>query len=208
MGKRDGEIYASCARSWRHEEKNGKVTSLIGTFSRDNRTAARGCADHLRRQGWVDKDFEPEKYSDAYVIRLTAKDGHNLEKYEKFLHKYKLLPALAARREKEEHAILLAELDQEQAHGHRFTPVKGAEAKKLIASLHWETVETASPTLSGPNGFIVAVIKNHEQAFRAGYYLHKKGYIDKDSFKRLNTEINHSLDIREKKPEFRIAIEQ
>lgn len=203
-------VWAAHAR-WKHEEKGGEVTAIIGTFSRDDRAAAKGCAKHLHKKGWVDKHFAPERYSDAHILRLTRKEGHDLEAFEEWAHKHNLLPQLAHKREYDRHTALLAEMQEERLHEYRFEPPTSEQAKELIRHAHWQLMETMpaqtrKDAKKHPPVALIAASTEPRSAFQLAYYLEKKGYIRHADFERLNTEVNHALDHPEEQPEFRLSV--
>jgi len=212
MTKKD-TVYAE-AGTWRHEMTGSQVTAIVGSFPRDAFVAAKGTAKFLRNANIVAKDFDIETYRDGYVLRLTRANGADLKKFERWAHTHDLLPNLKAERDHTEQAAWLQEMEARRLAEHRFTPLRGGEAKALITRLPWQAVDGFAPQKAKgrtdrgvkPVQVLVAAITDPETAFQAGEYLMEKGYITKAEFARLNAEINLALDNHEQNTEFRIAV--
>lgn len=184
---------------WRHESRGDELTAIIGSFDRGDFSAAQGTRTYLQRSGIAPR-LELENGSGGYVLRLTQGNA-DLHRFEAWAGKHGLLPRLRRQREDEE----LAHAHEQLRREHRFTPLDEKEADDLIARLHWQCVEP--PPGSRHAGVVVASLSHPQRAFQAAHRLMAQGYLPREDFERLNAEINDALDRKERRPEFRIALQ-
>jgi hypothetical protein len=196
MARKKDPVHASYG-TWSYTlDPDGELVECKGVFALRDKDHALGAARYFHKAYISNPDAaserNPEKYNDAYVVRLHRDAGDRLEKFQHWAEDHHLMPGLE---KEQEHIVMIKELAEQEERALAFQPMAEKFAKDTINHMNWEMLEAYPSSKNADAHLALSTHTEHPQvAFQAALYLYKKDYMNADHFHRLNKEIKACME--------------